>query len=72
MFLHKTFSIEGILYEVIKQKKKVFYESENFYDEKKNKLLIREIDKQYLIIRYKRNEYMIDIDNIIYIKVKKW
>lgn len=70
--MHKTFSIEGILYEVIKQKKKVFYESENFYDEKKNKLLIREIDKQYLIIRYKRNEYMIDIDNIIYIKVKKW
>ena len=65
-------SIKGILYDVIKQKKKVFYENETFYNEKRDSSLTREVDKQYLIIRYKRSEYMIDVDNVICVEVKKW
>ena len=37
-----------------------------------NKFLTREVDKQYLIIRHKKSEYMVDVDDIICIEIKKW
>jgi len=67
-----TFLIKGILHDVVEQRKKVFYENETFYHKDRSKTLIREVDKQYLIIRHKQSEYMIDSDNVICIEVKKW
>ena len=79
--------VEGLLYDVRSQREKVFYENEDsnsrvdfvrnsrsqgWADIKGKSSLVREVDKQYLIIRHKRSEFMIDIKNVICIEIKKW